>query len=86
MEIGRLNSVQHAGFAPPQGGARAQPRPVAIVVAAPVAATLPPPARGDAACLTLLMAQTYGFKVASAARTNAYGQTVVLEPIFSLTA
>ncbi len=85
MRISGPISVQRARPAP--GWTAFGPRIVCLCTAqepARVAATLPPQQRGDAACLTLVMAQTLGGGIA---RTGGYADALEDDgPIFALSA
>lgn len=70
MRVNGLISAQRARLAP--GWSACGPRIVLVRAEPPgprIAPTLPPQQRGDAACLTLVMAQTFG---AGAARGGGY--------------
>lgn len=86
MRIGGVILIQRAGKSPPPVPPRAPALQIGVIVPASVAPTLQPPVRGDAACLTLLMAQSYGARAAAMPRARAYHTAEPEEPIFSLTA
>jgi hypothetical protein len=75
MRITGLISAQRPG--PPKGWTHAGLRVVHLTVqsAQPSAPTLPPPPKGDAAHLTLMMAQVYGATLMPRSQPGAaYGQ------------
>ena len=81
MRIGGPNSAHRARLSP--GWSPYGPRIVVVEAAPPtpaIAPALPPQQRGDAACLTLLMAQTFGGDIA---RAGGYAQSLEDEtPLF----
>lgn len=85
MRISGPKSV-HSALRPAPWFAPASARAIMIVElpAARIAPTLPPQARGDAACLTLLMAQSYA--AAPSAARPAYVPLEDNAPIFSVRA
>ncbi|MFT3810831.1 MAG: hypothetical protein QM698_13005 [Micropepsaceae bacterium] len=85
MRVSGPISVQRARPAP--GWTAYGPRVVHVVVAEPpprIAPTLPPQQRGDAACLTLVMAQTYAGEMRRSGRYPAEERDD--GPIFALSA
>lgn len=85
MRIARAIPIHWTG---PSG---ARPLPPSVVTVrlveepAPVA-TLPPPMRGDAAWLTLLMAQTFGATLDVTGAQRAYAPASLVAPVMALSA